>query len=131
MICYKMDLSRLIRVILLGKEVLSKERVHYTRYVSEYLLYVVTRGRLELIVNDERVTISEGECYLFKRGDYQEPINPTDCEYYYVHFIADERQIEELDEDESLVLSDVPPEIMKELQAVGATALLEIEKKRG
>ena len=42
-----------------------------------------------------------------------------------------QRQIEELDEDESLVLSDVPPEIMKELQAVGATALLEIEKKRG
>ena len=100
MICYKIDLSRMMRIMLLGKESLSATRVHYTRYVGEYLLYVVTRGYLDLLVNDERITIREGECYLFKRGDYQEPMSNPECEYYYVHFTADGEQIEELEVSE-------------------------------
>lgn len=106
MICYKIDVDRLIRIILLGKETLSEQRVHYTRYVSEYLLYVVTRGKLDLLINNDRVIINEGECYLFQRGDYQEPLSNADCEYYYVHFIADSKQVQEMDisEDEYMSL---------------------------
>ena len=105
MICYRINLNKLLRIILLGKETLTDTRVHYSRYVTEYLLYVVTRGKLELLVNDECVTINEGECYLFKRGDYQKPISNAECEYYYVHFMADNKQIEELDVDEDEYLS--------------------------
>ena len=97
MYCYKIELSKILRVILIGKETLSESRVHYTRYVAEHLLYVVVSGKLDLLVNDERVVISAGETYLFKPGDYQMPLEATDAEYYYVHFLSDESQTCELE----------------------------------
>lgn len=87
--CFKMDLNEVPKVILLGKETLIPPRVHYSRCVNEYVMYVMVAGDLKLCVNGETVTLVSGDIYLFQKGDHQEPLESSFCEYYYIHFRSD------------------------------------------
>ena len=87
--CFQVDLNYILKIILLGKETLIPPRQHCTRTVSEYVLYVVTRGSLSLSVNGSPITLAAGDVCLFQAGDRQLPMESSFCEYYYVHFLSD------------------------------------------
>ena len=87
--CFEVDLNILPKILLLGRETLIPPRVHLTRRLTEYVLYVVTRGELRLNVNSHPLTLTPGDVYLFTLGDRQAPIESSFCEYYYIHFQTD------------------------------------------
>lgn len=93
--CFKIDLNEVPKVILLGKESLIPPRLHYSRSLTEYVLYVVIGGSLKLYVNGSLITLVAGDIYLFNKGDNQRPVESSFCEYYYVHFQTENiREIE-------------------------------------
>lgn len=96
---FKIDLSVLPRVKLVGKEKLHAARMHYTHGLIDQTVYVVTKGELHLFVNGEPVTLAAGDVYLFKSGDFQAPDGISDCEYYYLHYVTDGMQEVQLDND--------------------------------
>lgn len=87
--CFKIDLNKIPKVILLGKETLIPPRCHYSRTVTEYVLYIVVGGSLKLCVNGSVIMLAAGDVYLFSKGDNQKPVESSFCEYYYVHFQAE------------------------------------------
>lgn len=48
--CFQIDLNELPKVALWGKEALIPPRLHYSRYLTEYVMYVVIKGELKLMV---------------------------------------------------------------------------------
>lgn len=97
---FEIDLNSVPKVSLLGKEALIPPRTHYSRYISEYVLYVVISGSLELNINGNTETLVRGDIYLFQAGDKQEPIKSSFCEYYYIHFYSDYVKEIALDDNE-------------------------------
>lgn len=87
--CFQMDLTEVLRVVLLGKESLIPPRTHYSRYLTEYVMYVIVSGSMRLKVNGRAETLEAGDIWLFRKGDSQEPMDSSFCEYYYVHFQAE------------------------------------------
>ncbi len=87
--CFRINLNEVLKVVLLGKETLIPPRLHYSRYVTEYVLYVIVKGSLKLNVNNDTVVLKSGDVYLFQKGDSQEPLESSFCEYFYVHFQSD------------------------------------------
>ena len=87
--CFEIDLSHILKIILLNKETLGKSRQHCTRYNPEYILYAVTEGELYLEESGREITLVPGDIYIFKKGDFQKPIKEATCKYYYVHFETD------------------------------------------
>lgn len=83
--CFQIDLNEIPKIVLLGRETLIPPRLHSARRLTEYVLYVVTKGQLRLYVNDNEVTLVPGDIFLFGKGDYQAPLESSFCEYYYVH----------------------------------------------
>lgn len=98
--CFQIDLNELPKVVLLGKEALIPPRMHYSRYLTEHVMYVVINGELKLMVNEEPVVLKQGDVYIFCEGDLQEALESSFCEYYYVHFRSDTFREKELDETE-------------------------------
>lgn len=94
---FEIDLNRVPKVILLGKEALIPPRLHYSQYVTKYIMYVMVSGNLELLVNGKIVELIPGDIYLFQKGDLLEPKKSSFCEYYYVHFQSDGIRSVELD----------------------------------
>ncbi len=92
---YKFNLNNLLKVVLLEKETLIPPRMHYTRYINEYIMYVVVNGSLKMSINGEPVTLRPQGIYIFKAGDFQMPLECSFCEYFYIHFKSD--SVEELD----------------------------------
>lgn len=100
--CFCMDLNKALKIVLLGKEALIPPRMHYSRYLTENVLYFITKGSLKLRVNGEEITLKAGDICLFGEGERQEPAESSFCEYYYVHFKSDDIHEAELSEGEYL-----------------------------
>lgn len=98
--CFQIDLNELPKVALWGKEALIPPRLHYSRYLTEYVMYVVIKGELKLMVNEDVVVLGTGDVYIFCNGDLQESLESSFCEYYYVHFCSESLCETELDEAE-------------------------------
>lgn len=58
---FEIDLNTVLKVALLGKETLIPPRMHYSRYISEYVLYVVINGSPELNINGKRDVLKRGD----------------------------------------------------------------------
>lgn len=102
--CFKIDLNEIPKVILLGKETLIPPRCHYSRGITEYVLYVVIGGSLKLYVNGSLLTLVAGDVYLFQKGDNQKPVESSFCEYYYVHFQSENIHAIDMDYEEYIGL---------------------------
>lgn len=89
MLYYKIDFNQLLRVRSLGFEHLCDKRLHLTRTVGEYVLYVVTAGTLSILLNGDPFTLEKGGAVLFEKGDTQAPLGICDCEYIWCHFESD------------------------------------------
>lgn len=87
--CFEIDLNHMLKVTMLNKTLLTPPRQHITRYTDEYILYVVLSGRLCLEQNGERLELFPGDIYLFDKGEFQKPLECTECEFYFLHFETD------------------------------------------
>lgn len=87
--CFEIDLSRLLRVTLLDRQDFVPPHKHCTRTTEEYILYVVESGRLLMHSGGEDLELSEGDVYLFDKGEKQYPISSAECTFYYLHFDSD------------------------------------------
>ncbi|MBQ9736113.1 MAG: helix-turn-helix domain-containing protein [Clostridia bacterium] len=98
--CYSVELGRLLKVTMLGRSVFTLQNRHITRRTSEYILYIITKGKLSVFVDGEELTLFEGDVYFFDKGCYQAPSTPTECEFYFVHFDVDGVSAQEMDDEE-------------------------------
>lgn len=84
--CYEIDLSNLLKITMLNKSEFVPPQKHITRYTPEYILYVVEKGRLYIEHNGEAMELTEGDVCLFDKGEFQKPLEATECTFWYVHF---------------------------------------------
>lgn len=87
--CFKINLTEIPKIVLLGKESLIPPRTHYSRCLDDYVVYVITSGSIRLKVNDRVELFETGDICIFFPGDIQEAMESSFCEYYYVHFRSD------------------------------------------
>ena len=113
---YKVDLSKILKVILLEKDRLIPPRMHYTRTVFEYSMYVILSGRLELDVNGERVVLTKGDVRFFDKDVYQRAIRAELCEYYYIHFYSSGVSRLDISEDKFCALVREKEENFKKME---------------
>lgn len=84
--CFEFDLTSLLNITLLGKEHLVLPRLHCTRRISEYIMYIICEGELYIENNGTPLTLCKGDVFIFSEGDFHRPLKASDCEYYYIHF---------------------------------------------
>ena len=97
---FHINLNEIPKIMLLGKETLIPPRMHLTRNLTEFVMYVVTGGSLQIAVNHEPVTLVRGDICFFQHDDHQLPLESSFCEYFYIHFQWDSVWEEELSESE-------------------------------
>lgn len=97
--CFYINLNSTFRISLSSKEHLIPPRCHLARRTGTYILYFVTEGRLSLNLNADTVILEKGDVYLFNKGDIQSAAEVSDCEYFYVHFECDIREIQMSDQE--------------------------------
>ena len=98
--CFDIDLSRLLCVTLLDRQVFSPPHQHCTRYTGEYILYVVESGRMCISSGGEAMELSEGDVCFFDKGEHQMPLASTDCSFWYLHFDTDAPRVLDMSDDE-------------------------------
>jgi AraC-like DNA-binding protein len=98
--CFNIDLSKLLWVTLLDKQVFLPPHRHVTRCTAEYVLYVVESGRLLISSGGERFELVAGDVVLFDKGEEQFPIEATECSFSYLHFDTHAVTACEMSEDE-------------------------------
>ncbi len=99
--CFEIDLNKTLKIAMLNREIYIPKRYrHCTRYNPEYIMYVMVGGRLSLESGGEEVILSPGDIYIFRKGDFQKPVDSAECEFYYVHFDTDAITETELSDDE-------------------------------
>ena len=104
MMYYKIGLDNVLKITLLGKDKIVPPRMHYTRNTIEYIIYIVTDGKLKLKVNGKPVILTKGDVHIFDKGDFQEAAESSFCEYYYVHFRTENIEKLNITENEYIAL---------------------------
>ena len=84
--CFEYDLKKTIEISLLGRQSFENSMEHIKRVCPEYIVYFVVSGKIHLENAGEDVVLLPGDVYFFKKGDFQKPVESTQCEYWFVHF---------------------------------------------
>ena len=98
--CFSIDFGQMLKVTRLDSSKFSPPQEHVTRQTNEYILYIVTEGRLHLWVDGEELILEAGDLYLFDKGVFQKPAESTQCTFYYLHFQTDGFSALSLSEEE-------------------------------
>ncbi len=98
--CFEFDLTSILKVTHLGKEHLILPRLHCTRCLSEYIVYIICSGELCIENNGIPQILRKGDIFIFSEGDFQKPLKASDCEYYYIHFKTSNCRIADSTEEE-------------------------------
>ena len=91
---YKIPTRSIPHVKLMSEEHLSGGRPHVTRVLNETVIYILTEGHLTLESGGEIVKMLPGDVNIFEKGEFQKPIEISDCKYYYLHFFTDLDSVE-------------------------------------
>lgn len=100
MICYKFNLNYFPKIRYVDKETLIPPRVHYTRRLTEHVMYVIVNGSMKIENNGKVLELKVGDVRLFRKGDMQKAVESSYCEYYYIHFESEGLSELELSEKE-------------------------------
>ncbi len=98
--CFDIDLSKLLKVTLLDRQVFSPPYKHITRRTHEYILYVVESGSLVICSGGEKMELIGGDVVFFDKGEDQFPIRSTECVFSYLHFDTDAVSVTDMDDEE-------------------------------
>ena len=100
MVCFEIDLKNLLYVTMLNKTDLVPPQKHCTRYIGEYIMYVIKSGTLSLLQDGRELDLFPGDVYFFNKGEFQTPARLSECEFYYLHFEGDNvKRLEFSDEE--------------------------------
>lgn len=84
---YEFLLKEPLRYNLTGKfQAPSSEWVHFTRYMQDFELIVVTEGTAYFKVDNEEYTVGKGEFFLFPPASRQAGNKKSCCAFYWMHF---------------------------------------------
>lgn len=83
---FSIHLGSSLKVTLLGSSAFTEPQQHIRRYITEQILYVVTRGSITLMQGEREVRLCEGDVALFTLGEYQYAKEMENCEFCYIHF---------------------------------------------
>lgn len=77
-------------ISLTGTVNITGRNEHFRRTPSEYILYIITDGRMLIVENDTRYELSKGDSFIFTPGytHYGLP-STSDISYIYIHFYID------------------------------------------
>lgn len=92
----EVGLNQILKVTRLGFTHQTTSSRHVTRYTSEYIVYAVENGRLKLSHNGETLELLPGDIYIFNKGEYQKPLENTDCDFHFLHFDSENVEWHEL-----------------------------------
>ena len=84
--CFEIPLSPILKVSRMNKQTLGPKFRHVTRVINEYILYIIKSGELRIMQNGEELILLPGDMYIFNLGEFQEPCEKVECEFYYIHF---------------------------------------------
>lgn len=84
---YEFSLTIPLKYNLTGKfQAPSTEWIHFTRYMQDYELIVVTEGVAYLQVEQQQYSIGKGEFLIFPPTTKQAGYKKSSCSFYWLHF---------------------------------------------
>jgi AraC-like DNA-binding protein len=84
---YEFSLTIPLKYNLTGKfQAPSSEWMHFTRYMQDYELIVVTEGTAYLQVEQQLYSIGKGEFLIFPPSAKQTGYKKSNCAFYWLHF---------------------------------------------
>ncbi|OPJ57731.1 AraC family transcriptional regulator [Clostridium oryzae] len=87
MICYEFLLETPLKYNFTGKfQAPSSEWRHFTRYMEDYELIVVTEGTVYIQEGNEQFALEKGEFKIFAPGSRQSGYKNSSCAFYWMHF---------------------------------------------
>ena len=86
---FSIDLSSPPKVTLVGSSAFTEPQQHIRRYVSEQILYIVSKGSITLNSDGREVRLGVGDVHLFTEGEYHYATQMENCEFYFIHFSPD------------------------------------------
>jgi AraC family transcriptional regulator, arabinose operon regulatory protein len=87
---YEIILDRPLKYNLTGKfQAPSPEWQHFTRYMQDYELIVVTEGTVYLQLDQEAFCVSKGEFLICPIAATQAGYKKSSCSFYWLHFTGD------------------------------------------
>ncbi|MCD8118057.1 MAG: AraC family transcriptional regulator [Lachnospiraceae bacterium] len=63
--------------------------IHMQRRLTDFEFFVMQRGTLYIMVDEQEYELNEGECLLTLPNSRQCGSRPTDCSFYWMHFVTD------------------------------------------
>ena len=67
---FDINLNRVLKIRTFGKETLIPPRLHVSRTVTEYIIYVITDGELHLVQNGEELILMPAMCFSLIKETY-------------------------------------------------------------
>ena len=109
--CFEFDLNNIINITMLNKYYFKDASLHMSRICPEYIMYFMVSGYMRIENAGGDLTLKAGDCYLFKKGDFQRPLESSECEYFFVHFSTPPKEEFEISEEDfrELVLNKKNP----------------------
>lgn len=101
---YRTRMNVLPQIFLMNREHLVPPVWHISRVAGEYILYFVLSGGLSMVDNGEKILLLPGDVHIFRKGEYHEPLESTECSYFYLHFEGDFTEVN-IENEVELVLS--------------------------
>jgi AraC-like DNA-binding protein len=87
MLYYEFTLNKPLKYNLTGKfQAPSSDWMHFTRYMKDYELIVVTDGTAYLQIDQKEFSIGKGEFVLFPPSVKQSGYKKSSCSFYWLHF---------------------------------------------
>lgn len=87
---YEFILNKPLQYNLTGKfQAPSSEWMHFTRYMQDYELIVVTEGVAYLQADQKEFSIGKGEFLLFPPASKQAGYKTSSCAFYWLHFTCE------------------------------------------
>jgi AraC-like DNA-binding protein len=105
---YEISLTSPLKYIFTGKfQAPSPEWRHFSRYMQDYELIVVTEGTAYIKDEQEEYVIEKGEFRIFPPASKQAGYKNSSCSFYWLHFTCDNPV-------RTLMLEEFPEELSKE-----------------
>ena len=90
---YEFTIDKPLEYVCTGKfEALSPNWIHETADLTDYELFVISKGPLYISYQNQDYTVNTGETLLLPPGqpplDLRRGFKPSDCSFYWMHFIS-------------------------------------------
>lgn len=89
---FQFDAARTLEIRLMNSATIEPPYIHNRRKVNEYIIYVVKKGKMYLLENQEKYVLSAGDFFVLDPDYIHEGYQTSLCEYYYIHFRHDQIQ---------------------------------------